>query len=465
MELAESLNLPLAESYRQFLEQVFSGSLYEALLIDVPVLPPEMELQSRWFAGDFGRKFETTDGQSVEIVQFGFWNHSAGPDFSDAVVLIDGEKRAGAIELDPDLRDWERHGHSENPAYDGVVLHLFFDLSGKARCFTRTASHLNVPQVRLDLNALRPGPPKFAEAEARLGRCSFPLRKMEPLKVERLLTAAAQYRLKLKAARFARVTDIHGRDEAVFQAMAEALGYVNNKLSMRVLAQRLPLSFLKQNGTDAEALLFGAAGFLNQPSFEEASPEARPYLRNLWETWWKYRSDFDRTLEWVLAGVRPTNHPQRRIGALAAIYSKWSEFRVLADPDKFSRKKIETFLGKLEHSYWSRHYTLRSKSTGKNMALVGKSRVADMLANIFIPASIRERPALWEEYRKFRAELDNHKVRRAALRLFGDDPDMAQKKKWLYQQQALLQIYDDFCLADESDCEDCPFPEQMLQWT
>jgi hypothetical protein len=456
--------LPLAETYRQFLEQVFSGSIREGFLFDMPALPPELELQSRWFAGDFGREFISVDGQKVEIVQFGFWNHSAGPDFSDAVVLIDGVKRAGAIEMDPDVRDWEHHGHAVNPVYDKVVLHLYFTDSGKERRFTRTASHLNVPQVKMNLASIHLGPPKFAEAEARLGRCSFPLKKMDAVSVERLLEAGAQYRMQLKAARFARVAEIHGRDEAAFQAMSEALGYVNNKLAMRVLAQRLPLRHLKKNAADAESLLFGAAGFLNQPSFEEANQDAQPYLRNLWETWWKYRDGFERQLNWHLAGVRPTNHPQRRIGALNAILKEWDGFIGLFDPAGFSQKKVEKFLLKLEHPYWSRHYTLKSKPAAKEMALVGKSRISDMLANIFIPALIRERPELWTDYRKFRAELDNHKVRRAALRLFGDDPDIEQHKKWLFQQQALLQIYDDFCLADESDCEDCPFPEQMLQW-
>jgi hypothetical protein len=27
-------------------------------------------------------------------------------------------------------------------------------------------------------------------------------------------------------------------------------------------------------------------------------------------------------------------------------------------------------------------------------------------------------------------------------------------------QQGLLQIYEDFCLQDNSDCAQCPFPEQ-----
>ena len=31
----------------------------------------------------------------------------------------------------------------------------------------------------------------------------------------------------------------------------------------------------------------------------------------------------------------------------------------------------------------------------------------------------------------------------------------------LWHHQALLQIYEDFCLADAAGCEKCPFPEQV----
>src|SRR5215207_11275090 len=74
---------------------------------------PEHELQAHWFAGGFGRDFETADGRRARVVQFGIWNHEAGPDFREAAVSFDGEQAArGCIELDPDARDWERHGHS-----------------------------------------------------------------------------------------------------------------------------------------------------------------------------------------------------------------------------------------------------------------------------------------------------------------------------------------------------------------
>ena len=58
----------------------------------MPRIPSELELQARWFAGDFGREFVSTNGDQIEIVQFGVWNREAGPDFRDAAIRInDGE--------------------------------------------------------------------------------------------------------------------------------------------------------------------------------------------------------------------------------------------------------------------------------------------------------------------------------------------------------------------------------------
>src|ERR1700747_3536564 len=47
-------------------------------------MPNELELQARWFAGEFGNEFVSTTGDKVQIVQFGTWNRESGPDFRDA---------------------------------------------------------------------------------------------------------------------------------------------------------------------------------------------------------------------------------------------------------------------------------------------------------------------------------------------------------------------------------------------
>src|SRR6478735_4976870 len=201
-------------------------------------LPPEIELQALWFAGAFGRDFRTTAGGSVRIVQFGEWNRGAGPDFIRTAVEIDGELRTGPLELDPSAADWDAHGHSTNPAFDGVVLHVIFQTDAR-RMFTRTSSHRDVPQVVITETQLSDAlnRPQREVAIAHPGRCVAPLKQLPAGAVGRLLDEAAVFRASAKATRWLRTADAHGRDAVLFPATAETLGYRGNSLPMRLLAQ------------------------------------------------------------------------------------------------------------------------------------------------------------------------------------------------------------------------------------
>ena len=458
-----------AEYYRQFLGSVFSSVQETPPLIDVPATLPELELQSIWFGGAFGREFKSTCGKSVRVIQFGHWNHGAGPDFSDAAVEIDGQTLAGSIEIDPTPRDWEAHGHSTNPEFDDVVLHIFpaSAAAGSSRFFTRNSQHENVVQVALDLGFVDRLPRYAMPAEAHLGRCSTPLQSMERAEIDSLLTSAAQFRLAEKARRLALASEIHGRDDALLQGIAEALGYRPNKLPMRVLAQRFPLQqLLALRPVEREAYLFGAAGFISSDPFDAntAASETRVYLRELWDGWWKIRDEAAGSdLNWKLAGNRPMNHPQRRLGALAELVARWKNLSSMLGDPRWPRR-VRGLLGDLEHEFWSHHYTLKSKFVEKPMALIGKDRINDILGNVLFPMMVAENPAQWDAYLDLPPSLENEKLRRATIRLFGEHPERDKLAKRFYRQQALLQIYEDFCLEDVSDCAACPFPEQLSQW-
>ena len=150
----------------------------ERPLLAAPKIPNELELQARWFAGEFGRKFQTLVGELVEIVQFGFWNREAGPDFQDAAIrLAGGPILRGPIEIDLLDRNWELHGHATNPAFDDAILHVFLERSG-VEFFARTSTHRNVPQIQLDLAALRDAAAGMVPL-AHAGRCVPPLRNLE----------------------------------------------------------------------------------------------------------------------------------------------------------------------------------------------------------------------------------------------------------------------------------------------
>jgi Protein of unknown function (DUF2851) len=455
---------PAAKRYLAFLESAAQPLLNEPELFPA-VIPPleELEWQSRWFSGDFGREFTTVDGQAVRVLDFGWWNHSAGPDFQDCVVEINGTAQRGSIELDPCLHDWDTHGHAVNPAYDGTVLHLFLSTRGGG-FFTRTSAHRSVPQVQLDVRNCDPDAPR-GHAPARPGRCVRTLAALRPEQLHALMEDAARYRLERKGRRWRRIAGIHGEDQTLYQGIAEALGYSRNKLPMSVLAQRLPLKFLRKREDDAEALLFGVAGFLDGREAGHGDEATRTWLRRLWESWWKYRADYApgepvRPICWTLSGSRPVNHPQRRIAALWQIVEHWKDLRRLMEPASFHAKTFTARLESLEHAYWSRHYTLRAKPSAAPLALLGAQRIRDIMANLVYPLLVPEREALWNDYTKLPAPEDSTRGDIAAIRLFGSERAADPHRRKLWQQQALLQIYEDFCLSGTGGCETCCFPAQ-----
>jgi len=427
--------------------------------------PNELEIQARWFAGEFGKHFASTTGDKIEIVQFGTWNRESGPDFCDAAICVnDGEALRGCIEIDLVDRNWDLHGHATNPAFEETVLHVFIDKSDR-EFFTRTKSNRNVPKVRIDPATL-PGAFSANIPLARPGRCQAPLKNLPEDRVRSVLDAAAQFRLQKKTARICAKIENHGADEALFEEIAAALGYKENKLPFTLIAQRLLLKSLRRHLDDAEAMLFGMAGFLETPDLAAYKKSARSYVRQLWDRWWPHRDQFQRLILpvkiWKLSSTRPTNHPQRRLAALSILVRQWPALRRALGKQNVAA--VEKFFAGLGHPFWKSHYTLTANASPEPMALVGEARVADILANAVFPFWRVEDRDVWPEYAKLPARLGNRRVETAATRLFGDDPRRREFTKGLANQQALLQIYEDFCLQDNSDCAQCPFPEQMAKW-
>jgi Protein of unknown function (DUF2851) len=470
-DVSTSLDMTAGSVANRYAEMRDVARVHERELFPLHRVPSELELQARWFAGDFGRHFVATNGDKIDIVQFGVWNREAGPDFSDAAIRVNGsEPIRGSIEFDLTNLNWETHGHAANPAFESAVLHVFVHETAQ-KFFTRTLPNREVLQLRVDPNAL---PETFTTniPLARPGRCQAPLKELAEERVRSVLDAAAQFRLQRKAARLRSKIDNcqsgsdHGRDEALFQEIAAALGYKQNKLPFTLLAQRLPLKLLRENFGNCEALLFGAAGFLDTPDLDVFAGSTRGYVRQLWDKWWPQRDALQRFVlspkTWRLSSTRPLNHPQRRVAALATLAREWPRFQRLLG--KRTATAANDFFAALEHPFWNFHYTLATDPAAKPLALIGDSRVADILANVLFPFWFGEDATVWTEYKKLPAQLSNRRVETAATRLFGDNARRREFTKTLAQQQALLQIYEDFCLQDNSDCAQCPFPEQMRKW-
>ena len=70
------------------------------------------------------RELETSDGQTVEVIDPGLHNHNAGPDFFNAKVRIGRTLWVGNVEIHDKSSDWYLHGHDKDQRYDNVILHV-----------------------------------------------------------------------------------------------------------------------------------------------------------------------------------------------------------------------------------------------------------------------------------------------------------------------------------------------------
>jgi len=396
----------------------------------------ELELQARWFAGEFGREWITVDGAKLEIEDFGRWNHEAGPDFVQTRVRINGAERRGAIELDLDARDWERHGHAINPAFRETVAHVFVH-GPTQRFFTRTCDHREVAQIQLVPSVRRPAPGAPVEepitTDARAARA--------------ILESAARHRLDLKAAGLRNYAAVHGEDDAWFAALAVPLGYKCNQTPFLLVAQRVGLRAATQPG--GEARLFGVAGFLESPQPPAADRSVRAYLRALWESWWAERARCERWIlpspAWQFHGTRPANHPHRRIAALAAIATSWPTIR-----SALAKSQRSAFLGALEaleHPFWSTRFNLQSARLDRAQALIGGERLRDILLNVFYPLAVARDEAAWANFLAERGPAPAAIMRDASQRLFAGA--VAADLSRAVIQQGLLQMERDYRAAPD----------------
>ncbi|OCA02998.1 DUF2851 family protein [Akkermansia glycaniphila] len=448
--------IELAESYACLRESVLGEGVSEPLPGE---LPGEAVLQACWQAGLLGREWTMQDGRRVRMLDFGVWNRGAGPDFLNATMEVDGRRLQGDVELDRQPEDWERHGHGVNGRFDGVMLHVAFARPGRV-WFTRNSRHEEVPLVVVPAEAWHAATGvRLPLPSARADLCRLPLAEMSDADVVSLLQAAAAFRMQAKRRRFRRKAELCGDHQAWYEAWAETLGYRVNREAMSLLAGRAPLASL--HGQE-EAVLFGTAGFLVPVLPDRCDEETRAYHGRIWQSWWERRDEFElseeRRLPWSYAGIRPANHPHRRLAALCLTVAGWKEFSSLLRARE--TRRLETYLNGLTHPYWSYRVSLPSPVLKNRLVLVGKDRVRDFLVNHVL--AYDEDPVAWEIYLRLPGGSPSARVVRMSDRLFGSRSGGEVLVKRAYQHQALLQIEEDFC--QPSLCEECLFPRQLQDW-
>lgn len=445
--------------------------------------PPERLLQAVWQHQRLHRdRLKTVDGRPVRVIHPGFGSVEGGPDFRDALIQIGSEPpRTGDVEIDLQPAGWRAHGHDRNPSFKNVILHVVWEgqrTTAGAPPLLPIGDSLDAPIAELGL--WLEGEPARTLPEQFRGRCSAPLRELDSARLETLLQDAALTRLQAKAAQLRARARQAGWEQALWEGLFRALGYKNNSWPMLHLAETRE-RWHRRNDTvlTLQARLLGLGGLL--PVDLKRNTSGNGYPRQVWDSWWRERDEFEDCLlpraAWKFHGLRPANHPQRRL-ALAAHWLLSEKLparlqRWCADTPADNRlpASLLEILQAPRDEFWSWHWNFRTARLGKPQPLVGEKRVTDLAINVILPwlwtraDGGRNRKLQTEIVRRYfawPAAEDNSMLRLARQRLLGGSGRNALRTA--ASQQGLLQIIRDFCDHSNAACEKCRFPELVKEW-
>lgn len=398
----------------------------------------------------------TTDGEKVEVIDVGRYNTDAGPDFFNAKIKIDETVWAGNVEFHQRSSDWKRHNHTDNKAYDNVILHIAEVVDTE---IARTNGE-KIPQMELKI------PSEIQEKYNELLKgktwipCQNNIGKIDSFKINAWKNSLLTERLQQKTeAIFSLLqqTENHWED-AFYVSLARSFGFGVNSQPFELTAKSLPQNILakhKDNLFQLEALLLGQAGFLDGKSVDEYQHSLQNEYKFL-QT--KYALKNIESSQWKLLRLRPENFPHVRLAQFAKLTQNSSKlFSKILETEKLS--ELRMFFECEVSEYWQKHYLFGKESTVSRKHL-GKNSVDILLINTVIPF-------IFAHARKKNIEEYVDKAINLLENIPSEKNSIIEKWKELgilsenaFDSQSLLHLKKNYC--DEKKCLRCRIGHQIL---
>ena len=176
--------------------------------------------------------FKAGAGRRLRVIYPGRVGTGAGPDFRDAVLEFEGVGLVrGDVEVHVSQKDWDAHGHGNDPRYNGVVLHVVGRGDGSS---TTLRSGQRVPMVSLEaLLRLPPAPrptPGVWSLLSTHGHVPFE----SPAELGELLDRAWDARFLEGSRAFSDLLEEEEAEQVLYESLMEALGYRTQSLPFHV---------------------------------------------------------------------------------------------------------------------------------------------------------------------------------------------------------------------------------------
>ena len=349
----------------------------------------EEQLQLTWCRIKSGYVIASTEGESITIVSPGIWNLEAGPDFLNAKLTIDGREFHGSVEIHKKSSDWVTHGHSSNPLYDNVILHVVAVDDSASLSEDIQALLPPVPVIILQprfMTARIAAADKFPQ-----GKCLSFFSSIDDDELNLFFCKAGMKRFYGKVDFILGNMRKKGINRAFMELIFDGCGYKQNRTCFIELFRRL-CRYENLSPEESEAVVWGESGLLPDPASVKLDPVMEQFVKRLWGIWWQIRKEPLSDIEWKRSGLRPMNSPERRIAAVTELMKKMGKYPLMffADFGK-DNESSRTFTKaivkhlKCNHSIWDKYITFTSVSSTP-AAVLGKSRAEDICINVVLPA-------------------------------------------------------------------------------
>ena len=405
-------------------------------------------------------QLQTVDGKALKILNCGFPNKDAGPDFTNAKIIIDGTTWVGQVEVHLKSSDWNLHQHQNDGAYENVVLHVVWK---------HDIDIVRADGTILPVLSLQDKIPQhlFENYEDLISStnnfpCEQQIGAIDSFVINGFLSRILVERLEQKSQEvFERLAQLNGNwDETFYHFIARNFGFKVNALPMQLLAQGLPQQLFakhKDQTLQIEALVFGQAGFLNQ-SFEDEYP------RKLKTEYTFLQKKYDLTAIdislWKFLRMRPQNFPTLRLAQFAALITKSNHLFSKVLEVKNVKELCLLFEELPVNDFWLSHYHF-NKEAEKVTVQLGKSSIDNLLINtvsLFLFAYGKYTGQANYQTRAFYL-LESIAVEKNAI--VSQYLDVGVKVENAYQTQALLQLRKAYCI--EKRCLNCGIGLKILK--
>lgn len=404
---------------------------------------------------------QTTDGDIVSVYHTGARNLHAGPDFFNAKIRIGDMEWIGNVEIHIHASEWFDHKHDRDDAYDNVILHVVWKADKKIT--RKDGTQLPTIELKgrvhdnllLHYKRLINNPEKIP--------CASSLNRVPELTRLSMFDKALMQRLETKALHVNNILKKNNNDwdETTYQMLCRNFGFKVNAEPFEQLAHLLPYKILLKHADrleQAEAMLFGQAGFLNEKGNDEYFSILKREYAILGK---KYNLSENRLskAQWKFLRLRPANFPTLRLAQLAALICQEKNIfsRLI---EAYSYEMLQVIFSAKQSPYWQRHYQF-FKAQDEEIAPIGSMSIDNIIINTVVPLLVAYGKTKDEQIYIDRAvEILQH-ITTEDNTILKSWKQLGVKSNSAADSQALIELHNNFCLKRR--CLDCNIGFYVIQ--